>query len=207
MKSKLYCKILAVGIIVLFMGVSVSSAISVNNNEVIVSDIFNSVNSENYLNWKHLFPLIIDYYFIEHEQIKMVVKNIIIDLIFTGETALEEILGYVEDTGLNPDEVYLLSKIETTDWSDGLADCYPGDKCLDWFGYNSRGSYVRYKYRSDSIFGWHLEIDGDKVSEKSGHAIGYYGYVNSGWNYLYPPGEYPTFILEDGYALIIFHGC
>ena len=200
-------KILAIGIIVLFIGAGISSAISLNNNNVIILGNIQSTSTEITLNWKHLFPIIIDYYFIEHEQIKMVVKIIIIDLIFTGETTLEEILGYVDDNGLNPEEVYILPKIETIKITDGELYCNPGNFLSNLFGFNARGSYVRYKTWDYRHYGWHLKINSKQVSEKGGHLIGYYGFIrNNEDTWSYPPAWLNT-ISFNGYSCIAFHGC
>ena len=207
MKQVLYCKILAVFIIILLVGVVISSAKVLNYNNTIISDNFHSKSAELTLNWKHLIPIIFDYCFIKHDQIKMVVKNIIIDLIFTGKTTLEEILEYVDDNGLNPEEVYILSKIETVKTTDGQLLCNPGDFLSNLFGYNARGSYVRYKTWDYAHYGWHLEIDSRLVSEKGGHLIGYYGFVRNAEDTLSYPPAWLNSISFNGYSCIAFHGC
>ena len=211
-KKTLLKKGLVVGIIVLFFGVGIHAAFavvtkqSIVNKDEISSQNIKYIQSGNKLTRKHLIPLIINYYYIEKDSVKKIVKDIIIELIFTGDATIEEILQIVNNSDLNPTGVYILSLIETTDWSDGLADCYPGNRFVYLFGYNSRGSYVRYKKDSGSIYGWHLKIDRNEVSKKSGHAIGYYGHVHSGIAYYYP-GEYPGFEMVAGFSLLVFHGC
>ena len=75
---------------------------------------------------------------------------------------------------------------------------------MDFLGFNSRGSYLRYKYDSGLIFLWHLKINGEEVSKKGGHVFGFYGFIQSGMVSL-PPGEYPCFKLW-GSGILILHG-
>jgi hypothetical protein len=213
MKNRWYRKILAVSIILLFMGVSVSFSFAVHikqhilNKDKITSVNVLSIQSGNILKRRHLIPLLISYYFIEHESIKIVVKDIIIDLIFSGEVTIEEILELVNNKGLKYDGVYILPKIETTKITDGELSCYPGDFLVNLFGYNARGSYVRYKTWYLALYGWHLKFNGNKVSQKGGHFIGYYGYLSNYYDWFsYPPGDYNT-INFNGYSCIAFHGC
>ena len=203
-----YKKGLVVGIILLFVNVTVLSIASSKSifisDENMVDNEIEPIQYDKILTRKHIFPLLFNYYFIENEAIKNIIKNIIIELIFSGDASIDEIQEFVNASGINVERIYLLTYVKTLESSDGSADCYPGNILAHFLGYNSRGSYIRYKSNNQLIFFWHLFIDGHEVSERGGHLLGYFGHVHSAVQYYYP-GEYPLFSL-DGFAILIFHG-
>ena len=209
-----YYKILLIGSIVLLISISIQPTSAINNdlkieNSETSSESIVTFQSGDILTRKHLIPIIIGYLYMDKEEveIKNILKDVIKELIFTGEVTIEKIMEFVEDRGLNADGVYIFPEIENIKDTDGELSCYPGNFFANLWGYNSKGSYVRYKTWYLALYGWYLAINGEVVSEKGGHLIGYFGFARSYYDpWSYPPGDYGSIDLK-GYSYIAFHGC
>ena len=164
------------------------------------------IQNRGVLSRNHILPILKGYFFIEDTLIKHVIKHIIIDLLISGDTSIDEIQNILNSHNITVKEIYLLAEIKTFECSDGHAHCYPGYLRAWLGGFNAKGSYIVYNWYSDDYFyGWNLKINGEKVTRDTGHFFGYYGYVRQAMNMNYPPIVYDCFEL-DGYAFLVFHG-
>jgi hypothetical protein len=200
--------IIGVCIIIMLIIPSVNALYSKNAlNNIKFSLVENEQgSSEEELTIKHIFPILKGYFFIEKDEIRDIIKKIVLEIISTGNATINEIEEIVISAGINVKEIYLFPDIKTTKTTDGELFCYPGNFRANLFGYNAKGSYVRYKTWFLALYGWNLEINGINVQEVGGHFVGYYGEIRCTYDtLLYPPGEYSYFNLE-GNAILAFHG-
>jgi hypothetical protein len=207
MKNSLFKKVMLVGIILMIL-IPTTSSLNYTTQKIKIKSKVNNGLVENgtVLKRNHVFPLLKGYVFIQDYKIKNIIKKIVIDLIFTGETSLDEIQEILDSYSKNVDEIYLLAEIETPESTDGNLDCYPGNFRTHYGGYNAKGSYINYrKEYYDPLYGWNLKINGENTKRNSGYFFGYNGYVRQCYDQFSPPSEFCYFILE-GNAILVFHG-
>ena len=207
MKNTLFKKGLVVGIILIIL-IPTTSSLSYNTKRIKKESKINNnlIQNGTVLTIHHIFPLLKGYVFIQDRQIKNIIKNIIIDLIFTGDTSLDEIQEILDSFGKTVKEIYLFAEIETSELTDGKLHCYPGNFRTQVGGYNAKGSYVEYfKSYELPLYGWNLKINGEKVTRDPGYFFGYYGHIRQSWEWHKPNIYYDLFTL-DGYAILTFHG-
>jgi hypothetical protein len=192
---------IVVGITILFLGLAIQPSIATIPPEKI--DI-EPDNLENRLTRKHVLNFVKGYLFIFESKIKKIVRRIILEIIVTGDATIDEIKEILNSVGINFHEIYILVEIKTTQSSSGSITCYPGVIRTSLIGYIARGSYVRCKRSDSGSSGWFLEINGNKVEEKSGHFFGYFGYVKSSTDLSSPEWYPPSYFSLDGFATLVF---
>lgn len=199
-------KILIGILIILMLLIPITSSLSCNTQKMKNSSKINNdlIQNEDVLTKKHVVPLLKEYFFIKDNQIKNIIKNIIIEIINTGDASIDEIKDILDSCGKTVREIYLFAEIKTTRLTDGRLNCYPGNFFTHFIGYNARGSYIRYRTYNLALYGWNLQINGENVEKHAGHFFGYYGSVEQVYEWA-PPGDYYYFFL-DGYAILTFHG-
>jgi hypothetical protein len=208
MGGKVNMNKIIIGILIfLMLLIPTVNSLSYDRQKIKISSIgINDLaQNDDVLTRNHIFSLIKSYVFIKDYKIKNIIKNIVIDLIFTGVTSLDEIQEILDSCGKTVNEIYLFAEIETSKQTDGFLDCYPGNFRTHFGGYDAKGSYIRYsKEYYDALYGWNLKINGEDTKRNSGYFFGYNGYVRHVYEWA-PPGEYYHFIL-DGSAILTFHG-
>lgn len=156
------------------------------------------------LKLKHLMCLLRGYVYSPDFILKKVIRNIIFEILKDGNATSDEIQAIVDSSNLNYEKIYISVDVQTTRESDGGALCIPGF-LRTWIGhFNAKGSYVMYGPVEYPHEGWHLEIDGEEVSEKDGYIIGFFGIVDNAYTEM-PPESFITFML-DGSGILVFHG-
>ena len=155
----------------------------------------------------HFLSILKGYFFIQDIQVKMVIKDILSNILFTGDATVDEIRDILDTHNMTVKEIYLLSEIKTSEYSDGHVRFFPGIfRALFGGGFNARGIHIEYDdYIEVDWYGWNLKINGIGVKRDTGHFFGYYGYVRQCNDWDYPPIVYSNFKL-DGYAILVFHG-
>ena len=164
------------------------------------------IQNRGVLSRNHILPILKAFFFINDNQIKQVIKGIIIDLLFTGNTSVDEIQDILDSQNMTVKEIYLLAEIKTSEYTDGSLNCYPGQIRTLFGGYNAKGSYVRYdKSYELPLYGWNLKINGENVTRDPGYFFGYYGHIRQSCEW-HKPNIYYDYFTLDGFTILAFHG-
>ncbi len=141
-------------------------------------------------------------------------KHITIEIIKVieakGFADSKDIKKIIENSDTGVTKVYGLSRIKTTEASDGAASCilaFPLITIILWdLGLHRPGilprlgSIALYTYSDSEESGWHLTINGNSVNKGDGLIIGFIGFLRSFGD---PFSGWLFYI--NGLALLIFH--
>jgi hypothetical protein len=166
--------------------------------------------SEKELTKKHIVHLYQGLVLTNKENIRCIIKEIILEIAKTGDATISEIKDIVESNGINSSKVSILSTIWTNYYSDGKLYCIPGIMRGYIYGYIAKSSLVLYNPQSeDGGWGWNLCIDREWVTKESGIIVGYSGYTRTNFEITFS-GNQSRYINYNfkllGFGLLVFHG-
>lgn len=127
-------------------------------------------------------------------------ENLITLLEKNGKITSFDIKNIIKNEKLHYRGIYGFSRIRTLNSSDGYADSIPGYLLTALIGYFGPALIVRYGTGVSDEYGWHVEINNQKVNVGNGLILGWIGYVYSSID-----GKLNKYFGLNGFGLLIIH--
>jgi len=180
---------------ILFLGVAVAPSVNATQ----------STEQDKVLTKQHVPYLLFGLITIRDAEIKLIVKDVINEILQGNGATSEEVHTLVKSSGSKWNTTYTFARVVTTENTDCKLQFFPGllRHLYDW-EFRAKGMVISYYPYHDLVqYGWHLTINNEKVSKESGIIIGYFGQW-SFWMDGPPSWQYSMFL--DGVALLVLHG-